>query len=292
MEVEDIEEKLEEEMEEELENLIEEVIDAELEEEMEEEKRRVAAMRRSCRREPTPENKRTSRAWFAAHCPWREYFAGTPEEEEELFKEGSKMWDRFKLRFRLPPPLFYEVVRICVDRNIFKKRRLGKIPIEVKVLTCLRILARDNILDDLSELLTIGQSTISEMFHDFIEGFADPEIVDEYIKVPEGAQLREMQRQFERLGLPGCIGCIDGTHIYWDCCPYDYYNVMKGKEGRPSVNFQMVVDNERRLLSVSDNYFGTTHDATMLQSDSFSKSVIDGSLGREKRIIFRVAITK
>ena len=60
--------------------------------------------------------------------------------------EGKK----FRRRFRMPFPVFQYLVKQCSDHNIFGTIYQTKIPIEAKVLGCLRILARDQCADDVN----------------------------------------------------------------------------------------------------------------------------------------------
>jgi len=57
---------------------------------------------------------------------------------------------QFRRRFRMPYPVFQYLVKQCLDHNIFSSVYKSKIPIEAKVLACLRILSRDNCADDVN----------------------------------------------------------------------------------------------------------------------------------------------
>ena len=57
---------------------------------------------------------------------------------------------QFRRRFRMPYPVFQYLVKQCSDHNIFSSVYKSKIPIEAKVLGCLRILSRDNCADDVN----------------------------------------------------------------------------------------------------------------------------------------------
>ncbi len=88
-----------------------------------------------------------------------------------LLKPESPQYKIFRRRFRLPPPLFFQLVDKCKAVNIFQTvYECIKIPFEIKILICLRILARDHCLDDLEELSCVPKSSVHRIFCSFIDG--------------------------------------------------------------------------------------------------------------------------
>ena len=66
----------------------------------------------------------------------------------------------FKRCFRVEFDLFHNrIVPMCMDRNIFKTKI--RIPLEIKILICLRILGCGNCADDISEFSKVPDSTIN-----------------------------------------------------------------------------------------------------------------------------------
>ncbi|KAJ1385666.1 hypothetical protein B484DRAFT_410433, partial [Ochromonadaceae sp. CCMP2298] len=93
-------------------------------------------------------------------------------EQEEIKRQShhrvTDLWTTTWGRMLQSPQL--NLVAECVEVNLFKQKRPGKIPIECKVLIGLRILGRDSCADDLDEALNIGGSTINNIFKLFITG--------------------------------------------------------------------------------------------------------------------------
>jgi len=118
----------------------------------------------------------------------------------------------FRKRFRLPYPLFQRFVAECNQANIFEEINITKIAVEFKVLIGLRTLGRDNCADDVSEFLNIGDSTINSIFKKFLSGCVKY-LYPKYVYVPDGEELDEIRNVYEKLGLPGCVGSMDCTHI-------------------------------------------------------------------------------
>jgi hypothetical protein len=62
------------------------------------------------------------------------------------------------------------------------------------------------------------------------------------------------------MGLPGCVGSIDCTHIGWHKCPAVWTNIMTGGSGKPTLSFQVVVDHNRKVTHCSKWFYGTWND--------------------------------
>lgn len=71
------------------------------------------------------------------------------------------------------------------------------------------------------------------------------------------------QKQYERIGLPGCVGSADVVHVRWERCPAAYRALACGKEDLPSVAYEVVVDHFHRILSVTKVFFGSFNDKTI-----------------------------
>ena len=160
---------------------------------------------------PIRENrKRASNLWLS---PW-----GILISSEAIKVPGSFEDRLFRKRFRLPYALFVNFVKEAKDKNIFEEVRCGKIAVEFKIMIGLRILGRDNCADDISEFLNIGESTVYPIFKQFVDGCVKY-LYSKYVHVPDGEELDRVRIVYEKLGLPGCIGSMDCTHIYWHRCP-------------------------------------------------------------------------
>ena len=75
-----------------------------------------------------------------------------------------------------------------------------------------------------------------------------------------------MQRYSDNF-LPGCGGSIDVVHVKWSMCPAGDINRCKGKEGYPSVAFEVVSGFDRQILGVSSVHFGTRNDQQIVRTD-------------------------
>ena len=191
----------------------------------------------------------------------------------------SQQGKLFRRRFRMPLPLFKYLVKLCREYNIFDDINVSKIPLELKVLGCLRILGRDACSDDVTEVTQtfIAESTMNYVFKKFVNGMVN-KIYPIFVKTPTGDYLKDVLKTYASAGLPGCVGSMDCTHVKWSMCPKKRRFHAKGKEGFPSLAFQVVVDHHRRVTSVSQSFFGALPDKTIAQNDLFSLGVMHGAL--------------
>ena len=181
----------------------------------------------------------------------------------------------FRRRFRLPYDLFVTFVEECREVNLFKEKNYSKIPIEFKILMSLRILGRDSCADDISEYINIGDSTVNHIFKLFLLGCVEL-LYNKYVYIPFGEELDKVKLVYEKLGLPGCIGSMDCTHILWHRCPKISRNICTGKEAKPTVAFQVIVDHSRKIMHVSKWFYGTWNDKQITGNDTFPMKLWGG----------------
>ena len=85
--------------------------------------------------------------------------------------------------------------------------------------------------------------------------------------------LVQIEAAYKLLGLPGAIGSMDVVHIAWCMCPIHLANLAKGKEGFPSVAYNVVCDHEGNATAVLPGTYGATNDKTIVQFDDFVDDV-------------------
>ena len=127
---------------------------------------------------------------------------------------------------------------MCEKDDIFDISFEGRtsVPIQFKILAALRILARGNCYDDISEMSQIPNSSIPYYFLGFCKRFSEL-YYNDYIKFPADASLAERMAHYAALGIPGGMGSLDCTHVHWDKCPKWMKNLCVGKEGSPPLRF-------------------------------------------------------
>jgi len=209
---------------------------------------------------------------------------------------NSLLGKRFRIRFRIPASFFLDwLVPTCKKANLFEdtinldgRLRQTPIPIEIKLLICLRILARGVTSDDVSEPSGVSRSHCHMIFQKFIHRF--PLLFkNSFISLPNQEQLKGVMNVYAAMGFPGCVGSVDCTHVRWWNCPRELQNSCRGKEGFPTLVFQVVVDHSKRIIFVSNAFFGSLNDRNVCDADGFIFNNNNGILNTAgtERILYK-----
>jgi hypothetical protein len=146
--------------------------------------------------------------------------------------EDSREAKIFRLRFRCPFAMFVDfLMPFVVEKKIFPSKcpEYARVPVEIKVLIALRILARGNVFDDVAEMSAVAKSTVVDIFKQFVRGFSKHR--DMFIKFHTEQRLQASMNVYSNLGFPGAFGSMDATHVRLWKCPEFAKNLCEGKEG-------------------------------------------------------------
>jgi len=196
-------------------------------------------------------------------------------DDPTLLDPSSRSAKVFRNKFRIPPDFFKNwLLPKLIEINVFgckKKKdgssRISKISFEFKVLACLRILATGILRTDLEDITSIGAATLDYLFKTFVFNVSR-RLFQEFIYIPEdGDELEKICDAYKKLGFPGCFGSMDCTHVRWWNCPADEQNAAIGKEGYPTLAFQVLVDHGRRILHCSKAFLGRLNDINICSKD-------------------------
>ena len=160
---------------------------------------------------------------------------------------GSRDGKLFRRRFRVPYPVYCDLVSKCLEKKLFGVNAhletdvAGRniCPVEIKLLAVLRILGRNWSFDDIAEATLMGETTARRAFHTFCGNFVSA-YYDSYVQRPTGEKLKKVMAVFAKMGLPGCIGSTDCVHLKWDRCPVGIAQLCSGKEGYPTLAYSCV----------------------------------------------------
>ena len=90
---------------------------------------------------------------------------------------------------------------MCKERNVFRMKHSGTIPIEFKIMVALRILGRGSTADDIEELSGIGESTANSIFKTFVSEFSRA-FLEHFVNFPEGEDLQRCMEVYFTLIVP------------------------------------------------------------------------------------------
>ena len=247
------------------------------EEEDEEEMMRMRRKRRNCGKRPGGTN-RTDRLHYWAST-W-----GTMLRNPEIHTVGSDTRKTFMRRFRVPYSLFTRLVdwtKGWHEKNPTDIVGRPRCPTELKVLGWLRMVGRGVCFDDLEELSCIKSSTMHAFFHAFNHR-ARNELYPAHVQMPSTLkELMEIEAAYAAIGIPGACGSMDVVHIPLGACPHGLINVCTGKEGYPTLAYNVICDHSGRALALMPAAYGTINDKTIVKSDEAVEKVKNDKLFRE-----------
>ena len=152
---------------------------------------------------------------------------------------------KFKLRFRLPFLLYEQIVGELrgmpgyVAENAKCAASRPAIPLEIVLMSVLRVAGRGWCFDDVEEATQIGRSTIAAKYHAFIKQYVQDHY-QKWVYMPETPEeIKEVTDLYEVQGIPGCIGSIDCVHRAWQQCMWALRHLHIGKEGFPTRAYEV-----------------------------------------------------
>ena len=193
----------------------------------------------------------------------------------------------FRVNYRMPWTEADKIVRKFVvkkwvvtqeecDRRRVKGQRVC--PPEIKILGTLYWLGEGCSFRTIYNLSGRVLSALS--FLNFAKKFClcyAKHLSSKYIKIPRDvAELRKVSAACEERGFPGACGSTDGVQIAWEGCPYAYRASFTGKEGYPTLGFNVTVDHDMRVLHVCSMFAGRFNDKTKVLYDTYVKRLREG----------------
>lgn len=194
-------------------------------------------------------------------------------------RKGGKL---FRRRFRVPYPLFEQIVAMTREAGWFTEQsnctRIPGAPLELKILAVLRVIGRGYCFDGVEELSRISAESLRVFFRSFVNLFSR-ENYSKYCNHPQTPEeIASAMGVFTQLGLPGCIGSTDCVHIRWERCPAGSRSSHKGKEGYPTLSYEVTVDHTKRIIAATEGHPGARNDKTIVKFDGFVTKIHQGEL--------------
>jgi hypothetical protein len=157
---------------------------------------------------------------------------------------NSKLGKDFRKDFRVPFKVFQFIVDMAKSRNWMSVAvvdacgRTG-IPIELQILGVLYILGGDHKFRSVEKLGNFSGESMRVFFIAFVSAFSC-DLFDIWVCMPRTkAEIARITDQYAKVGLPGCVGSIDCTHVGVDRMPAGLKNLLTGKEGYPTLSFEV-----------------------------------------------------
>ena len=129
------------------------------------------------------------------------------------------------------------------------------------------MVGRSCCLDDIEELSKIKPPTMNAFFHQFsLKG--REELFPLHVKLPKTVEeLAEIEAAYASIGIPGACGSMDVVHIALGTWPYGLKNICTGKEGYPTLGYNVICDHKGKAIALLPGAYGTLNDKTIVKND-------------------------
>ena len=202
-----------------------------------------------------------------------------PRSQDPSDRMGGHL---FRRRFRIPFPVFQEIVKMTRGQQWFSEGEnavgIKVAPLELNIFAVLRVLGRGYCFDGVEELCYTSAEILRVFFHKFCDLFSK-KYFPIYCSPPTTEEeIAKTTPIYSRLGLPECIGSTDCVRIRWERCPAGVRSSHKGKEGYPTIPYEVTVDHCEKIIAATKGHPGARNDRTIVKFDGFVTSINNGDL--------------
>ena len=214
---------------------------------------------------------------------WSRDFLNPTLREVYVIEPHGRDAKKFRRLFRVPYDLFVSLVRQANTRwwtewKPDKVDAAGKLvsSLELKVLGALYVLGNGATQFQVSIQTNLSEEVHRSFFLSWISKMSS--IKDEYIFMPTtDEQFEKVVGEYSARGLPGCVGSVDCVHVGWDKCPSQYHNMYSGKEGFPSIAYEVICTARKFIQSVSVGHPGSRNDKHIVRTDDSVMELLQGN---------------
>ena len=203
---------------------------------------------------------------------WYLKFLAPNVRERTYYLSSRNRYGEFRSLFRMPLVKIDELVSIYIENGWVRMTKHCKseeemmVKLELRLLAVLKVLGHNAPFRTLQSDTNISDKEHRVFFKQFITHMND--IRQDYIGYPlTEDDLKSVMDRYAVQYLPGCGGSLDVVHVKWGNCPAEDVNRAKGKEGYPSLAFEVVTGFDRQILGVSCAHFGTRNDKQIVRTD-------------------------
>ncbi|XP_056419657.1 putative nuclease HARBI1 isoform X1 [Hyla sarda] len=185
----------------------------------------------------------------------------------------EEVMERFRLTKRSIIDL-YELIRVDIDPLT---QRSHAIPGIVKLLNCLHFFSTGSFQTKASAIGGVSQSTFSRFLVPVIQALKKH--VHTFIYFPtDKATWQQLKNGFSSVaGIPHVMGVLDCIHIALSA-PHEQEEIYRNKKGYHSVNVQMIVDSNCKILSLFSAFPGSSQNSSILRQSSVYEGFESGRL--------------
>jgi hypothetical protein len=213
---------------------------------------------------------------------WNEWLA--PDKAEHL-RTADDTTDyhakEFRSYFAVPYKVFEDLVELTKSKGFYDENKTDAIGNPCKdlgllMLTTLHHLAHAYPFGCMKRETRISRFTQRRFFLDWVHSLDS--IKADFVHLPrDDDEIRRVEGEFRKVGYPGCIGSLDAVQIGWDRCPAELSALYRGKEGYPTVGFQVSCTTRRFIQLIGKPQPGTRNDKTTIRYDATATAMRYGN---------------
>ncbi|XP_037934599.1 putative nuclease HARBI1 isoform X2 [Teleopsis dalmanni] len=141
--------------------------------------------------------------------------------------------------------------------------KLSSIPSSIQLACTLRFLAEGGFQKavGIDKQIALGRSTVGKILTNVI-AILERRICPSWIKLEmSDAERSASKRHFmQKFGIPGVVGCVDGTHIRMTK-PHRDHHLFYNRKGYFSINAMIICDYKMTIRAVNARRAGSSHDS-------------------------------
>ena len=210
-------------------------------------------------------------------CIWCSLF-----DNQETFDENSYWGLYFYEEFHMPRCIFEELlselqkVKGLSDRPPPGGGRRPH-PARFKLAASILVLTEGLTLTRAAKLGCMEPGHCRKLFHLIMASLKA--VAHKHIYLPRNhAELRCTEQKFAKSGFPGAFLSMDVVHVKWRDCPWKLKQLCTGKEGYPTLAWNVGVDRNKIVTYVpmDSPHWGARNDKTQAMLDDLCQTLKDG----------------
>lgn len=179
-------------------------------------------------------------------------------------------------RFRFDRASIFEIADVLAPQLQHATNHNDALSPTQQVLIALRFFASGAFQNSLGDMIQVHRTTACRAIRRV--SVALQRIMGRYVHLPTQEEASRMKRDFYfKSGLPGVIGCIDGTHVRIQAPSQNEY-LYVNRKGYHSINTQLACNSDMLIFDVVAKWPGSTHDARILRESALHRAFEEGTL--------------
>jgi len=156
--------------------------------------------------------------------------------------------------------------------------RRAKISSDAKIMIALKYLAYGTSVNALRDYFQLGKSTAMKCVKLLTKEVTTLPFCREYFHGMTPMDAKKVEEYHVTVhGVPGMPGSLDCLHFVWGNCPVVHHGQYQGKEGRPTLVVEAMVDHSFYAWHAVFGYCGTLNDITIWDNSLLLQAMCNGS---------------